>query len=890
MDFLEDLLRTITFFIDKLIYGFIPTVYNFIYELADRIIFTQTELEAIARNIYAIIGVFMLFRLSFVLLISIVNPDNLTDKEKGFTKMISKIVIAIVMITAIPIGFDLAYQLQGAILKNAIVEKVILGNELSNPTIDPGLLPEILCEYNIPEKFLFCESCEKVTGIKFFAKEGSNKEQIPSIEIKTDGSFTVYTERLMLQTELKNSFFVNDSNFLSCPTNIRLKFKEIKKDDGGGPDYHIYEIVERASESPEIEENLFLTTPINDKLEEAPNQIGGVLLGTKAIKAFLDCNINSLSCSTDEGNIPPSGLNINHSIAKGLPLYGKSDFSEISSLINRKETIGENKEYIINYTPLLSTITGGAILALLLVLCFDVATRIVKLAFFQIITPVAVIGYIEPGSKIFNQWLQMTIKTFVNLFIRLFAISFVVLILGAIGDKVSLGDLGDLFLIFGALIFAKEAPKLISDMFGIQDGGLGGMLRNPFKNMAGGGLLTKAGSFAGGLALGGAGKALTAGVGALAGGLNSKLRKGSFISGASKGAKAASKDIKMTKGIKGATVGSAKAAFGAYRNASNAGASSALGKDVKTGLGAFVGKKYDTFIDDKEAAAMENYSKNLYEDKQSGKQIYSKPYSAAIDDIKTKKTDLSTAKNKSSYWSSKVATEGADAESGYVYNKELMGSSQYAKKFAEGYKLTNHDVSQMAMENVGKAEKNLEIAKANKTKLMEQPSFANDVRNEKAIDEYEYSQPQKYAEVNGEFSGEKPVNSSGPGSSSGSTNVSGVSGSSTNSKENSEKFTNYQGSYKSDNINHDRDVADEELRIDYSEKEAKKLLSREDDIIKRKQSIERSMRDLIKITPEESPLIKEMTKKTNELDQELKATKELIDQNKKNRPQNGDGK
>lgn len=866
MDFLEDLLRTITFFIDKLIYGFIPVVYNFIYELANRVLFDQAELEAIAKNIYAIIGVFMLFRLSFVLLMSIVNPDNLTDKEKGFTKMISKIVIAIVMITAIPIGFDLAYQLQSAILKNGIVEKVILGNQVSGSEVSP----EIKCLYAIDgaEEILGVEDI-KYIGLVF--PESAGRSEKPQI-IYYNESADVRTANITVTSDITKSDFMT-SERIFCPENFRLNSERIE----GGASYG--RIIFPSSEYPS---NMNIAHRKDEKL----NEKGGVILGRTAFKAFVNCNPNTTSCSSDESTTPELGININQAISQGFPLTGESDFSMLSDSLNFKQ----DDKYIIKYTPLLSTITGGAVLALLLVLCFDVATRVVKLAFFQIITPVAVIGYIEPGSKIFNQWLQMTIKTFVNLFIRLFAISFVVLILGALGDKISLGDLGDLFLIFGALIFAKEAPKLISDMFGIQDGGLGGMLRNPFKNMAGGGLLTKAGSFAGGLALGGAGKALAGGSGALVGGLSSRFRGGSFVAGASKGAQAASKDIKMTKGIKGATVGSAKAALGAYRNAANAGASSALGKDVKTGFGAWASKKYDAFIDDKEAAAMENYSKNLYEDKQSGKQIYSKPYSAAIDDIKTKKTDLSTAKNKSSYWSSKVATEGADAESGYVYNKELMGSSQYAKKFAEGYKLTNHDVSQMAMENVSKAEKNLEIAKANKTKLMEQPSFANDVRNEKAIDEYEYSQPHKYAEVNGGFSGEKPVNSSGPGSSSGSTNVSGVSGSSTNSKENSEKFTNYQGSYKSDNINYDRDVADEELRIDYSEKEAKKLLSREDDIIKRKQSIERSMRDLIKITPEESPLIKEMTKNLNELDKELKATKELIDQNKKNRPQNGDGK
>lgn len=871
MDFLEDLLRTITFFIDKLIYGFIPTVYNFIYELANRVIFTQTELDKIAKNIYAIIGVFMLFRLSFVLLMSIVNPDNLTDKEKGFTKMISKIVIAIVMITAIPIGFDLAYQLQSAILKNAIVEKVILGNEISNSE----LTPEISCKYDVSsskQKTIYGN--EEVQYIKFYFPEGVGYSEKPQLTyLNASNEEETVSQPVTLDSNITKNDFLTTTGAILCPDNFRLSVETI---DGTA----VYgKIIYSSSEYPK---DIFL---VNEQIEKM-NEKGGVLLARKAFKAFVSCNPNTPSCSSDEETIPELGININQAISQGLPLKGESDFSNLSDSLNSKQ----DDKYIVKYTPLLSTITGGAVLALLLVLCFDIATRVVKLAFFQVITPVAVIGYIEPGSKIFNQWLQMTIKTFVNLFIRLFAISFVVLILGALGDKISLGDLGDLFLIFGALIFAKEAPKLIADMFGIKDSGFGGMLSNPFKRMAGGDMLTKAGSFAGGLALGGAGKALAGGSGALVGGLSSRFRGGSFVAGAGKGAQAASKDIKMTKGIKGATVGSAKAALGAYRNAANAGASSALGKDVKTGFGAWASKKYDTFIDDKEAAAMENYSKNLYEDKQSGKQIYSKPYSAAIDDIKTKKTDLSTAKNQSSYWSSKVATEGADAESGYVYNKELMGSSQYAKKFAEGYKLTNHDVSQMYMENVGKAEKNLEIAKANKTKLMEQPSFANDVRKEKAIDEYEYSQPHKYVEVNGEFSGEKPVNSSGPGSSSGSTNVSGVSGSSTNSKENSEKFTNYQGSYKSDNINYDRDVADEELRIDYSEKEAKKLLSREDDIIKRKQSIERSMRDLIKITPEESPLIKEMTKNLNELDKELKATKELIDQNKKNRPQNGDGK
>ncbi|NLD79195.1 MAG: hypothetical protein GX641_02585, partial [Mollicutes bacterium] len=372
MAFLEDLLRTITFFIDKLIYSFIPTVYNFIYELADRVIFSQAELETIARNIYAIIGIFMLFRLSFVLLISIVNPDNLTDKEKGFTKMISKIVIAIVMITAIPIGFDLAYQLQGAILKNAIVEKVILGNEISTSE----LTPEISCKYDISNSGTFQDYYigEDINFIVLFFSEGSDKTIRPTIKYLNNTNTEINPDNYIYSSkELVKSKFLDLTGNVSCLTNIRLAlntddiepYVEIRMFNGSGDHENMFLISEPAKKN---------------------NEKGGVLLARKAFEAFMNCNPNTDSCSNDEeGTVPASGLNINQAISQGIPLKGESDFSLISNALNKKQ----GEEYILNYTPLLSTITGGAILALLLVLCFDVATRVVKLAFFQIITPVA---------------------------------------------------------------------------------------------------------------------------------------------------------------------------------------------------------------------------------------------------------------------------------------------------------------------------------------------------------------------------------------------------------------------------------------------------------------------------------------------------------------------
>ncbi len=866
MDFLEDLLRTITFFIDKLIYGFIPTVYNFIYELANRVIFTQTELDKIAKNIYAIIGVFMLFRLSFVLLMSIVNPDNLTDKEKGFTKMISKIVIAIVMITAIPIGFDLAYQLQSAILKNAIVEKVILGNEISNSE----LTPEISCKYDVSsskQKTIYGN--EEVQYIKFYFPEGVGYSEKPQLTyLNASNEEETVSQPVTLDSNITKNDFLTTTGAILCPDNFRLSVETI---DGTA----VYgKIIYSSSEYPK---DIFL---VNEQIEKM-NEKGGVLLARKAFKAFVSCNPNTPSCSSDEETIPELGININQAISQGLPLKGESDFSNLSDSLNSKQ----DDKYIVKYTPLLSTITGGAVLALLLVLCFDIATRVVKLAFFQVITPVAVIGYIEPGSKIFNQWLQMTIKTFVNLFIRLFAISFVVLILGALGDKISLGDLGDLFLIFGALIFAKEAPKLIADMFGIKDSGFGGMLKNPFKNMAGSGLANKIGGFG----LGAAAKLGGYGLSGLGGGIASKTRGGGFLKGASEGMKKSSaKNISMGKGIKGAVGSSLKAnPFSNWRSGSNAGASSALGHETTTGALDWAKKSVNRGIENLDENAKTKFENKAVSDyQQSGDEIYSKSFKEALSKVDSAKKGKASASSLAEVYRQKMQKEGHDVAAGPSFPG-----------------LTNQQVYDKFTKEVARQDGILTKAKENMDSMKKSGLYDTDFSKKEAIDSYKYrtgndvsgpstkqsSGPQSNtSNSSGSTASVGSTNSSGSTSSVGSTNSSGSTSSvgSTNLKSNSEMFTSYQGSYKSDNINYGGDIENKKQRTEFlenqREKEAKiesnELLAREKNILERKHEIENGLRRLEQVSPPDSPLNMEMTKQLNMLEKEYKAIRNEIDQ------------
>lgn len=257
--------------------------------------------------------------------------------------------------------------------------------------------------------------------------------------------------------------------------------------------------------------------------------------------------------------------------------------------INEKVASG----YRYDYMYLLSTIAGAFVLFLLIVFSYDIALRIVKLGFLQLIAPIPVISYLDPKNSfkdgIMGKWVKITLSSYLALFTRIMSIAFLIFVINIIPDVITDVSGNNLFiillLIIGTLMFVKEAPKLIGDIFGLDmSSSLGGLKAlNPLGKMAGGGLLGGALGFGTGWAMRGAGAA----GGALRGGFNSAIRGESFKSGALKGAIAGSKDI-PTKGGLGKQVG---ALWKGGRAAANAGASYATGQDTKTGLKAFTDRK-----------------------------------------------------------------------------------------------------------------------------------------------------------------------------------------------------------------------------------------------------------------------------------------------------------
>lgn len=127
MDWLESIFRFLFAWIDKIIAWAIEQSYILFELIADTNIFSGEILQMFSRRVYALLAIFMLFKLAFSLINYIINPDDFTDKSKGASKLIMNVFIVLGLIVSMPYIFSLAYDLQGLVIKQGVIQKVILG-------------------------------------------------------------------------------------------------------------------------------------------------------------------------------------------------------------------------------------------------------------------------------------------------------------------------------------------------------------------------------------------------------------------------------------------------------------------------------------------------------------------------------------------------------------------------------------------------------------------------------------------------------------------------------------------------------------------------------------------------------------------------------------------
>lgn len=125
--FWNDIFRGLFALLDRAVYSLIPIIYNLIEDLAHVSILTMAEMDEFAGRIYTLLGLFMLFKVSFSIITYIINPDKMLDKQTGMQNIIKNVIIVLIMIISAPAAFQLLYDTQSAILKDQVIPKFILG-------------------------------------------------------------------------------------------------------------------------------------------------------------------------------------------------------------------------------------------------------------------------------------------------------------------------------------------------------------------------------------------------------------------------------------------------------------------------------------------------------------------------------------------------------------------------------------------------------------------------------------------------------------------------------------------------------------------------------------------------------------------------------------------
>ena len=353
------------------IYELIEYMYLLFNYLAKAEILDNSFITGIYQKVGMILGLFMIFKLTFSLIQSLINPDKLTDKKTGFSQIIMRCVIAIVLLGITPSLFREAFKIQNFIVgssnKDNIIYKLVVGKNVTGDFESMGRV--------IASNLYF----------SFFTDEDNN-----------------------LNKGIKDTIIESEANYYD---------------------------------------------------------------------RFRTDNYENLVADVENRNL---------SFSDTLPYL----------------TIQENGKYVIEFDWLLSLLFGVVFLYLMFTYCIQVATRVIQIAYLQLIAPVPILSYISDPDGAFQKWLKQCATTFLDLFIRLAIIYFIMAIIddvisqfkqasGIIFDSTGIptDDHGllvivKIFIILGLLMFAKRVPELLKDLFPNFGGGaasLGFGLKNPKK-------------------------------------------------------------------------------------------------------------------------------------------------------------------------------------------------------------------------------------------------------------------------------------------------------------------------------------------------------------------------------------------------------------------------
>lgn len=235
----------------------------------------------------------------------------------------------------------------------------------------------------------------------------------------------------------------------------------------------LYSLQWRILENNTLGKLVLGTDNVSDTEDNAEAQVQkmkdtGAVFTTTILKGFMQYNQSACGSERKIGSIS----------------YDSDDL-KISDLTDNINTKCNNGEYALIYYPIISGIVAIMFTVVLVGFCVDIAVRAIKLAVLRLIAPIPIISYMDPNQEkkgAFGNWVKVLTVTYLDLFLRLAIIYFVIFLIQDIqnlfvfnsqGDNLFQTVLAFVLICWGLFVFAKQAVPFITQVLGLQ-----GMMQN----------------------------------------------------------------------------------------------------------------------------------------------------------------------------------------------------------------------------------------------------------------------------------------------------------------------------------------------------------------------------------------------------------------------------
>ncbi|MBQ6546984.1 MAG: hypothetical protein IJL74_03190 [Bacilli bacterium] len=510
------------------LFGTVARIYDIMLKLTgyysdggvpDNFIITTTN---VMTTMYTLAGVFMLFRVTLSMINFLIEPDKLNDAQAGPAKMITRIITSLAMLLLfVPNGwiFNKNPDDPGILMR---IERALLAED--------GLINNILPEVNGEKGTLSKSNSKNELFVDNVYAVNSNQGYDCYYVYITASSQNIANKNggNTPKSEKSITHMLHLTLYPDTETGVTNKLCSGKL---GGCDYSFtsdssspYEADFGVSVAGGLWENGAMNWPTLENgwpsKHNCPNVIEEVGGGrNKASDGYGNASsweevysryvggwhsAETMMAAVQKSGIPAAGSNA-ETISESLGISAENSFlfgvsneaiqfaqSALSSFIEcngdsecepLKEKMlmsnvankdienaldDDNSAMTLDFV--IGMVAGIGLVVWIAVLCVEVIIRRFKLILLEIMAPIPIISYVDPNDKIFKRWGEMYILTYLDLFLKLIAISFAIVLLKSVSTAVEGSGLLLFFYIIAILLFAKMIPTMISKIFGIEVG------------------------------------------------------------------------------------------------------------------------------------------------------------------------------------------------------------------------------------------------------------------------------------------------------------------------------------------------------------------------------------------------------------------------------------